>query len=158
MSNIFYAKCSHGILEWSNHKALNDYLASVEGKALVVKIDKEKGKRSYAQNDSLHLYYDLLAKELNDGGYSVQLVLKEVIDLEWDKEKIKELIWRPLQKALVKKNSTTDLDKVSDIDKIYEHLNRYVGEKFGIHVPFPSKDVIQANQINYPQENNKTEF
>lgn len=93
--------------------------------------------RTLSQNNALHLYFEHLAKELNDGGYTVQLFLKQAIDLDWNKESVKELIWRPVQEALIQKKSTTKLDKVVEIDLIWEHINRHIAEKFGIHVPFP---------------------
>lgn len=96
-------------------------------------------KRTYTQNRALHKYFELLADELNGAGYSVQLFLKQAIDLDWSKNSVKELIWRPVQKAMIKKGSTTDLDKVSDIDLIYEHLNRHLGQEFGLHVPWPHR-------------------
>lgn len=102
-----------------------------------------KGKprvRTVQQNKALHKYFELLAAELNGAGYTVQLFLKHAIDLDFDKNTVKELIWRPIQKALVRKGSTTELDKVTEIDLIYEHLNRHLGEKFGIHVPWPHYD------------------
>lgn len=98
----------------------------------------KKGVRTEQQSKALHLYFDLLAKELNAAGYSVQLFLKQTVDLDFDKNKVKELIWRPLQKALVDKQSTTELDKTTEIDYIYDHLNRHLAEKFGIHIEFPN--------------------
>lgn len=90
----------------------------------------------------MHLYFEMMAKELNDAGYSVQLFLKSAIELDWNKDSVKELIWRPVQEALIKKKSTTKLDKVSEIDLIYEHINRHIGQVFGIHVPFPHRTDI----------------
>lgn len=63
------------------------------------------------------------------------------MDLDWDKESVKDLLWRPAQKALLKKSSTTELNKLQDIDKVWEHLNRYLGVNFGIHVPFPQNTI-----------------
>lgn len=94
--------------------------------------------RTSQQNNALHLYYDLLAKELNGAGFTVQLVLKEKIDLDWTPSMVKELLWRTAQKALTSKDSTTELNKQEEITLIYEHLNRHISEKFGVHVPFPS--------------------
>lgn len=94
-------------------------------------------KRTIKQGSALHLYFEMLARELNDAGYTVQLVLKEKIDLEWDKEKVKELLWRPAQEAITGKKSTTELNKGSDIDLVFNHLNRHLGEKFGLHIEFP---------------------
>lgn len=99
-------------------------------------------QRTETQNNALHLWFSLLAQEFNDAGYSVQLILKEKIDLEWDEKKIKELLWRPAQEAILGKRSTTKLRKQEDIDKVYEHLNRHLAEKFFIHVPFPNKEQL----------------
>ena len=135
--NIFHGKYKNKEFEPTNKQVYDEFLFSINNKPVWIRIERTTGKRTPDQNSSLHLYCEHLAKELNDGGYTVQLVLKEKIDLNWDKEKVKELLWRPAQEALTGKHSTTQLDKVEDIDNIYEHLNRHIGEKFGIHVPFP---------------------
>lgn len=94
--------------------------------------------RTPTQNDALHLYYRLVAEELNNAGYNVQLVLKEKMDIDWDERLVKELLWRNAQKVITSKESTTELNKTEEIDRIYEHLNRHLSEKFGVHVPFPN--------------------
>jgi len=98
---------------------------------------KESKVRTSQQNKALHVWFTLVAEELNNAGYTVQLVLKEKLDLDWDLEKVKELLWRPAQQALLNKRSTTKLKKIQDIDKVWEHLNRHLGDKFAIHVEFP---------------------
>lgn len=103
--------------------------------------------RTPTQNNALHLYFENLAEELNQAGFTVQLVLKEKMDLDWDKEKIKELLWRPAQKAILGKHSTTELSKQMDIDQVYDHLNRHLGEKFHIFVPFPVDMEKHLNEL-----------
>jgi hypothetical protein len=98
-------------------------------------------KRTGQQNRALHLYYTLLAQELNNAGYTVQLVLKEKMELDWTPDMVKELLWRPAQQAILEKKSTTELEKQQDIDTVYSHLNRHLSEKFGLHVPFPSHEI-----------------
>ena len=98
----------------------------------------EPKQRTEQQNKALHLYFDLLAKELNEAGYTVQLVLKEKIELNWDASKIKELLWRPAQQAILGKKSTTELKKQEDINNVFDHLTRHLGEKFGVFVDFPN--------------------
>lgn len=90
------------------------------------------------QRKALHLWFTMVANELNASGNTVQLVLKEKMDIDWSKELVKELLWRTAQKAILGKHSTTELDKQMEIDQVWEHLNRHLGEKFGVHVPFPS--------------------
>lgn len=105
--------------------------------------------RTGTQNNALHLWFDLVSKALNEGGYSVQLVLKETIDIDWDTVRVKELLWRPVQKVVLNKSSTTELRKIEDIDKVWEYLNRYLGERFGVHVPFPSNQEMGLIGKNY---------
>lgn len=97
--------------------------------------------RTSQQNRALHKYFELLAEEFNNAGYSVQLILSQKMDLNWDGQMVKDLLWRPAQQALLRKKSTTELSKQQDIDKVYEHLNRHISEKFFIHVPFPHAEV-----------------
>ena len=96
--------------------------------------------RTSQQNKSLHKFCEEVAKELNSKGVNIQLFLKHAVDLDWTKSSVKELIWRPIQQALVNKGSTTELDKVNDIDIIYDHICRHLGINFGVHVPWPSKN------------------
>lgn len=93
--------------------------------------------RTFTQNNALHLWYELVAEAFNEAGYTVQLVLSKKMDMDWTKDSVKELLWRPAQQAILGKKSTTELNKLEDIDKVFEHLNRHLGEKFGIFVDFP---------------------
>lgn len=106
-------------------------------------------QRTLAQNRAMHLYFTHLSQTLNEAGYTVQLVLAQKMDLDWTPEMCKELLWRPAQKAILKKRSTTELGKMEDIDKVFDHLNRHVGEKFGIHVAFPVDKEFQELKIKY---------
>jgi len=112
-------------------------------------VEKQRTER---QNKSLHLFFTLLANELNDAGYTVQLVLKEKMDLDWDGSKVKELLWRPAQQAILGKKSTTELSKISDIDKVYDHLNRHISEKLELHVAFPHDPSPLKDTIYKPSE------
>lgn len=65
--NIFYGKSIKGNIVWDNNKALMEYLVSVEGKSLTIKIDREKTVRSHNQNSYYWFYLRLIA---NDTGHS----------------------------------------------------------------------------------------
>lgn len=106
-------------------------------------MDFPEEPRSAQQNKALHKYFELVADELNGAGYSVQMMLKKDVALDWSPALVKEILWRSVQKAILKKESTTELTKRKEIDLIYDHLNRYLSEKFSIHIPFPHdhKDV-----------------
>lgn len=96
-------------------------------------------KRTSLQNRSLHLYFRLLAEELNEAGFDMRRTLREDIDIPWTPDTIKEYLWRKVQRTQFTKTSTTKLT-TKEITQIYETINRYIGEKFGIHVPFPSNE------------------
>lgn len=95
--------------------------------------------RSQEQNAAIHLWLTWVAKALNDAGYDMQTVLSETIGLSWTMDTAKENLWRPVQKALMKKESTTELYK-PEVSDVYEHLNRFLAEKFGISIKFPDKN------------------
>ena len=100
---------------------------------------KEPKQRTSLQNRSLHLYFTMVADALNDAGLDLRKVLKESVDIPWTKYNVKEFLWKSVQELHFGTRSTTELT-TKDIDKVYDTLNRFLGEKFGIHVQFPSID------------------
>jgi Ser-tRNA(Ala) deacylase AlaX len=97
-------------------------------------------KRTMQQNAALHLFFTQLAEALNSAGFDMKKTIREGIDIPWTPENVKEFLWRPVQKALLQKQSTTELNKKEEIDKIYDILNKVIGERTGVHIPFPSID------------------
>jgi len=96
-------------------------------------------KRTVDQNSAMHLYFAHVAQELNLAGLPVKATLAHYkVDIDWDERSVKELIWRPIQQALLGIKSTTELKKTQDIERIYDHINRFLSENFGLHVPFPN--------------------
>lgn len=98
-----------------------------------------QNQRTLQQNKALHKYFDLLADELNQAGFDMKRTLKPSVDIPWTPENVKEYLWRPLQEAYLHKESTTELTS-DQIDKVYEVLNRHLGETTGVTVEFPSQD------------------
>lgn len=102
---------------------------------------KEKiTQRTPTQNNALHLYFEMLAEALNEAGLDMKKMMKA--DIPWNAYNVKNELWRPIQEAQLGKKSTTQLT-TKDIDKVYETLNRLLGEKKGIHVPFPSIEMME---------------
>lgn len=116
-----------------------DALAGAE-KALAVmgevqSVRKATETRTSRQNRALHLYFRLLADELNLSGKDMKHVIRTAIS--WSPYAVKQYLWLPLQKARLGKKSTTELT-TDEIDKIYDEINRIIGERTGVSVPFPS--------------------
>jgi len=99
-----------------------------------------EGKRTLTQNAALHVFFSLLADELNNAGLDMKRTLKESVEIPWTEKTVKDYLWRPIQEAVTSKHSTTELDRKEDIDKTYDVLMRHLGDKFGISVQFPDKD------------------
>lgn len=104
-----------------------------------------RNKRTIAQNSALHLWFTQLAEELNAAGYDMRQVIRQDIEIPWTPYSVKEYLWRPVQRAQLGKKSTTQLDTL-DIDRIYEILNKTIGERTGIHVPFPSIETLMDRE------------
>lgn len=106
----------------------------------------DDNKRTDRQNRALHLYFTMLTEALNDAGYDMRRTLKQDIDISWTPDNIKNYLWRPIQEAKLNKTSTTELN-TKDIDSVYDELNRHLGEKLGVHVPFPSiEDLMKGTR------------
>lgn len=108
-------------------------------------MENEPKQRTLRQNRALHKMFTQIAEQLNDSGLDMRRTLKEDVDIPWTPETVKEFMWRPVQKAQLGKESTTELT-TKDIDDVFETLNRYLGEKHGIVVLFPSVEEIINQQ------------
>ena len=108
-------------------------------------------QRTIQQNRALHLWFTLLAETLNSAGLDMRTVLKPSIDISWTSTNIKEYLWRPVQYHLLKKKSTRNLTK-SEIDPVWNEINRFLSEKHCIHVPFPSLEELELCQQESTKE------
>ena len=128
--------------------------------SLRLKVKKVKPMQDYrteAQNNALHLWFDQLSEELKKSQIPLQLIFKQGFELEPTPEAIKEFIWRPTQKAMFGKKSTTKLWKTGEIDAIYDAINRAIVERTShlpedrrvIVPPFPNIDALIDRDNNY---------
>jgi hypothetical protein len=105
-------------------------------------IKKLPQTRTAKQNRALHKWCSMVAGELNNGGYSVPIVLSDAVDGEWDGDAVKALMWKKVQKVVIGKTSTADAN-TDEYTPVYEILNRFLGSKFGLSVPWPNKERSQ---------------
>lgn len=95
-------------------------------------------QRTAQQNKSLHLYCELLAEALNDAGLDMKKVFEvKEVDIPWNKDIVKSVLWRPIQEAMTGEESTTKLN-TTEVSEIYETLNRHIASHFGISIDWPS--------------------
>ncbi len=139
LTQDFSAKIVGGKLIPTYPADLRAFLAKCgEGTTVSLQVSERKPRRTERQNRAIHLFFTQLADALNEAGYSVQKILSKKMDIDWNPDYVKELLWRPAQKAIVHKKSTTELRRGEEIDLIYDHLVRHLGEEFTLEVPeFP---------------------
>jgi len=100
----------------------------------------EGRQRTLTQNRALHLWCRLLAEQLNDAGFDMKRVIKPEVDIPWTGPSVKEYLWRPVQEALLQKQSTADADR-TEYTEVHEVLCRHLGQKLGIRAPeWPRRD------------------
>ena len=125
-----------------------------EGQELEVSVGKARNNRTEVQNNALHLYCEQVAEALNDAGLTIEKVIKSfTMEHEWTKSLVKELLWREAQRFAVKKESTIELDKLGEINKVWEVMNRFLAKLKIESIPFPDKDE-EARQVGKVIENN----
>ena len=99
---------------------------------------KSGKQRTLTQNAALHLFCKLLAEALNDGGYDFITFVKEGYPVPFNEDLVKNHIWRPVQKAITGKESSTK-PETHEYPLIYDALNMKLAEH-GIFVPWPCKE------------------
>src|SRR4030066_179054 len=97
---------------------------------------KKIDTRTLTQNSALHLYFKLLSDELINQGTDLRELVKEGVDIIPTPEAVK-LLWKQLQKAMLDKESTTQLTK-QEVDKVYEVFSKLISERAEVYIPFPS--------------------
>lgn len=94
------------------------------------------------QMRALHLWFEMIAEALNEAGHPHEYKVafaERTARIPWTKELVKDFIWRPVQRHLLKKESTTKLT-TTEIDKVADPIQDAVEQKTGKNIPFPSEE------------------
>jgi len=107
----------------------------------IVTIEKKTKQRTGKQNNSIHLYCDLLRETMNDAGLDQRLVMskmKEGFLVPWTQESVKRVFWHNIQKTMFNEESTKKLttEQVSDV---YRIIDKWTSENLNISLPFPER-------------------
>ena len=109
---------------------------------LEIKIVRRAKQRTDQQRKAIEVYCRDLAYTLNRAGLDQRKVFaamrEDGIDIPWRQETAKDSLWRPIQVAILGKESTTKLS-TDEVSRVYDVLNRWTGQTFGVSVPFPDK-------------------
>lgn len=93
--------------------------------------------RTEKQNNAMHLWFRQMAEELNNAGYSATHPFNEEIEVPFTEVLVKEMLYKPIIKAMYDKKSTTGLSG-RQLSEAAEVLIRWLVEHKEILVPFPS--------------------
>jgi len=105
----------------------------------MVQVKQIHDQRSNQQNRALHKWCEMTAQELNEAGLDIKKTLSAEVDHPWTGALVKELMYKKVLKSYLQKDSTTELTKVEP-SIITDILNRFLGEKWGLYIPFPSEE------------------
>jgi hypothetical protein len=94
--------------------------------------------RTIKQNSSLHKGLRNLADQFNLAGKDMRKVLKPAVDIPWTSESIKEYMFNPIAGAMFDGRTSSELS-TTEIQEVWDVLNRHTGEKHGITVPWPDR-------------------
>lgn len=112
-----------------------------EGQIYVLQEQKLTLKKmiTWQQMKSLYLYLSKLSDELNDAGFDMLAVCAAMVEgfsVQCTKERLKQCVWDEIMSALFSVTSITKLT-TKEVSIVYENVNKIVGEKFKVHVPWP---------------------
>ena len=126
--------------DYLKSKARNMFHPDATGKMFAVEVEARPVavKRTPTQNASLHLWLRQLAESLNECGFDnvLDFPWREGMEIPWTEHMTKELLWRPVERAMFGHESTTEAGKF-DYGEIYETLCRGLAQKLPGFVPPP---------------------
>lgn len=116
-------------------------------------MDKDTSQRTPLQNNSIHLYLEQVARELQNQGQTIQNVVKKIdyCEIIPTKDSLKTVLWKPIQETMLGKKSTTELN-TAEVRQVYEIISMFLAKEFQISLPFPSVEETE----NYLQSLDKT--
>lgn len=98
--------------------------------------------RTAQQRKALAVYETELARAMVERGIDLRTFLKEGVEIPATKQLVHDHITLPLVKVMFGKKSTTELE-VHEVSELYDVINKNIGERAGVSVPFPSRDSVQ---------------
>ena len=121
-------------------------------------IIRDDNPRTGPQNNSLHLSFRQFAEEINDAGYSLTKAIEMGLlhlEMPWTEDNIKRIFraimlhrypdkkWKNPEKP-----STTELN-TKELSECWEILNKAMGERFSVTLPFPSQESLYYEAMGY---------
>lgn len=105
----------------------------------------QKMDRTYRQNNTLHLLFRNMAKDLNDAGApDIPHPFNPVFRMQWTEEKVKELLFKPylwhLSKEWGKQTERSSECTTEQLSEVMQALVDGVNQAVGVYTPIPSQE------------------
>ena len=112
-----------------------------------VELKKVNKTRTTTQNKALHLYFTFIADQLTEKNieYEWKGIKGMILSCNYNGQIVKDFLWRPIQKQLFKKESTTELTTI-EINEIIDILSKAFAH-IGITILFPSYESWATSEI-----------
>lgn len=106
-------------------------------------LERNEKLRTDRQSRAMHLWCTEVARELNDRGIDMRVLVKN-LRVAHTKDSVKG-IWKAIGEAKYGKKSTTQLTS-REIDEVYDEFNRLLSE-FDINISFPDNSYYITTQL-----------
>jgi hypothetical protein len=110
-------------------------------------MEKEIRLRTDHQHRALFKYLGDLANELNQAGVDQRMFIEHLNG--WEIPITKEFlhhIWKMKQERMFLTDSTKKLT-TDQVSQVYDVVNKFVSQEFGIECAFPSEEVINSMNL-----------
>lgn len=113
----------------------------------IVSIKCLEKRRTSRQNRSCHLWFSMLADELNAKHFDMRALIRKDIEMPWTAYAIKEYLFRPLLREMFGKKSTTQIT-TNEMNDIFDIITKVIAERTNgecEYVPFPSMEELMIS-------------
>ena len=97
----------------------------------------QKADRTWRQNNTLHLLFRRMAKDLNDAGFEIPHPFKPDLEIPYSEESVKELLYKPIITMYFKVDRSTDLN-TEQLSESMTILVDAVNRNTGVYVHIPT--------------------
>tara|TARA_R110000850_G_C9829608_1_gene453214 strand:- start:410 stop:754 length:345 start_codon:yes stop_codon:yes gene_type:complete len=107
--------------------------------------------RSTQINKAMHVLFDNISTELLAKGVERKTIINDLegyscpIDAAFIKE-----VWRSIMFTMTGKTSTTQMTN-QECTKCYDVLNKFLGEEYAVHLPWPSVEEMMLSYLDNQQ-------
>lgn len=99
--------------------------------------------RTNKQNNTLQLLFRRMAEALNDAGFEIPHPFKPDLEIPYTESSIRELIYKPIIKAMFDADSSTTLTTTQFSEAMTTMVDA-VCRNTGVNVPIPSQEFTNA--------------